>query len=50
MVGFGFCPKILCWWLGPTSAFYCSVNVDGVVTLLGSGGDILTLHVVIKFV
>ena len=28
-------------------AFCCSVNVDGVVNLLGGGGDTSILHVVI---
>ena len=39
MVGFGFSPGILGQWWGPMNAIYFSVNVDGVLVLLGGGGD-----------
>ena len=35
------------WW-GPTKAFCCSVNVDGVVVLFAGGGDTSPLYVVIE--
>ena len=50
VVGFGFLPQILGPWQGPMNALCCSVNVDGVVILLGGGGDTSTLHVVTKLV
>ena len=36
--------------MGPTNAFCCSVNVDGVVNLCGGGGDTMTLHFAIGLV
>ena len=43
MVGFGFLPQKFEPVMGPTNAFCCSVNVDGVVILLGDGRDTATL-------
>ena len=45
-----FCPKILGSWWGPMKAFCHSMNVDGVVILLGGGGDTSTLHVITELV
>ena len=50
MIGLAFCPKILGLWWEPTNDVCCSVNVDGVVILLGGGDDTSTLHYVIKVV
>ena len=43
-----FCPKILGLWWGPTKAFCCSVNADGVGIVLAGGGDTSTIHYITK--
>ena len=52
MVGFGFLPQNCGkgWNFFRSNAIYCSVNVDGVVFLLGGGGDTSTTHAVIELV
>ena len=42
--------KILGRWWGPTNATCCSVNVDGVVGVLGGGGDTSTLHIITELI
>ena len=50
VVGLVFLPQNFGPVVGTTKAFCCSVNVDGVVILLGGGGDTSKLHVVTELV
>ena len=52
VVGFDFCPKILGTWCALTNIInrYVFTKVDELVTLLRGGGDISTLHAVIRLV
>ena len=49
MVGFSCLPQNVGPWWGLMNAIYCSVNVDGVVDVLGGSGDTWG-HIIIKLI